>query len=246
MVPKTSFQKFYCGCYYFQPKLLYGFENYSSDSVAICTQRSHWSTGLIIWGWSGCSLFTARVRSTTRGYIFSLFFSSLGRGGGNRYSLAVLSDRYPLVSGPSSFLGVGENGTPGILPSSLHARGRTGVPLSPPPSCRVPPSLQTEHTTDRMRHWWYDSCIFTQEDFLIQIEILADTGPFCGDTGTDFLDFWGHLSWISKSVWIPCLHVSLPIHIPVHTSTSIGETRNKDWLYGTVFAPTFKPPRHSS
>ena len=134
-------------------------------------------------------LFTARVRSTTGCYIFSLFVSLMG--GGRWYPT-----HWSLVSGPRSFPGGGEGVSGGPVPSPPHplqpgpgggistlpipappARTRTGCPPTNPPGQdqdRVPPPHptlllpthpQSGNVTDRIQLGRYASCVFTGLSF---------------------------------------------------------------------------------
>ena len=130
-------------------------------------------------------IFTSHNRRLWEGNIFTLFVSSGGRG--------PTPAHWSLASGPRSFPGIrGQVATPwslfqgvlfrrrgggypwlgegGIAVRSPLARTRTGVLPLPPARTRtgVPPH-QTGTTTDRIRHGWYTSCAFTQEDFLVSL-----------------------------------------------------------------------------
>ena len=49
-------------------------------------------------------------------------------------------------------------------------------------------------------------------------KFLEDTSPFCGATDNPVLDFWWHLSWVSKPGWISCLCAFSPVVIIRFTS----------------------------
>ena len=69
------------------------------------------------------------------------------------------------------------------------------------------------------------------------LNFLEDISPFRGATDTPVLDFWWHLPWVSKPMWIPCMlsHLCDPqIHFWCDTC----------WLYRDQhgrFGPGFKP-----